>query len=102
MPSLPGIISWIPNIQESTVIFNWDAYYLPDCPAVHYNILTSNCGSCPTTTNHTNATCTDVPIDGSVCIFAIQTVICGTITRELSREVLPFSSTIPGQLLLLL
>ncbi|MCG8621319.1 MAG: hypothetical protein MJE68_04850, partial [Proteobacteria bacterium] len=48
----------------------------------------SNCGSCPTTTNHTNVTCTDRPTDGSVCAFAIQPVVCSKITGELSHQVL--------------
>ena len=41
-----------------------------------YNILASNCGSCPTTTNHTNVTCTDIPTNGSTCTLAVQTVVC--------------------------
>ena len=41
-----------------------------------YNILASNCGSCPTTTNHTSVTCTDIPTNDSTCTFAIQTVVC--------------------------
>ena len=53
----------------------------------HYNILASNCGSCPTTTNHTNVTCTDVPTNNSVCIFIIQTVVCGNITGQLSYPI---------------
>ena len=56
----------------------------PDCPAVSYNILASNCGSCPTTTNHTNATCADVPINGSTCEFAVQTVVCGNTSGNYS------------------
>ena len=56
--------------------FSWTRAFT-DCSSVHYNILASNCGSCPTTINHTNVTCTDAPTNGGVCIFAIQTVICG-------------------------
>ena len=41
-----------------------------------YDILASNCGSCPNTTNHTSVTCTDIPINGSTCTLAIQTVVC--------------------------
>ena len=41
-----------------------------------YNILASNCGSCPTTTNYTAVTCTDVPANGSTCTLAVQTVVC--------------------------
>ena len=53
----------------------------PDCAAIHYNIEASNCGSCPTTTNHTNVTCSDVH-NNSVCTFAIQNVVCGNISGD--------------------
>ena len=46
---------------------------------VHYSILASNCGSCPTTTNHTTATCTDIPDNGSTCKFTVQPVVCGDV-----------------------
>ena len=64
------------NFVSRHLTFSWSPV-APDCPAVHYNILASNCGSCPTTTNHTNVTCTDIYVqtDGSTCIFALQTVI---------------------------
>ena len=58
--------------------FSWSPV-APECPGIYYNILASNCGSCPTTTNHTTVTCTDVPTDGQVCTFATQNVICGKI-----------------------
>jgi hypothetical protein len=41
-----------------------------------YNILASNCGSCPTATNHTYITCTDLPTNGTTCTLAIQTMVC--------------------------
>ena len=66
--------------------FNWSSIS-PDCPAIYYNILASSCGSCPTTTNHTTVTCTDVPTSDSACTFALQTVICGNITSNRSVPV---------------
>ena len=71
-----------PNISEHVnhrlrvFTFTWNVASFWDCPAIHYNILASNCGSCPTTTNHTNAICTDVPVN-DVCTFAVQIVVCG-------------------------
>ena len=60
--------------------FSW-SIVSTDCVAlIHYNIQASNCGSCPTITNHTNATCTEVPTNVTTCMFAIQTVVCGNIT----------------------
>ena len=83
-----------PNIQISDVdfslrelTFSWSPV-APDCPAIHYNILASNCGSCPSTTNTTTVTCTHVPTIGSTsCNFAIQTVVCGNITGNISDPV---------------
>ena len=68
--------------------FAWSRV-LPDCSAIHYNIKASNCGSCPTTTNHvhTNVTCNDVPTNGSVCTFAVQTVLCGNVIGNKSNSV---------------
>ena len=67
-------------INAKQVTFNWSPV-APDCP-VHYTILSSNCGSCPTTTTNTTVTCTDLPSDGGVCTFAVQTVPCGLISGE--------------------
>ena len=58
------------------ISFSWSPV-VPDCPAIHYNILATNCGSCPTSTNHTTVTCTDIPYDNSIilCNFVVQTVM---------------------------
>ena len=67
------------------ITFSWSPV-APDCPTtIHYNILASNCGSCPTTTNHTNVTCTGIPSNDSLCNFSIQTVVCGNITGNWSK-----------------
>ena len=73
------------NFSPRQLTFSWSPV-APDCPAIHYNILASNCGSCPTTTNHTNVTCTDVPTNGT-CIFAAQTVVCGNIAGDTSYPI---------------
>ena len=67
------------------IIFTWSP--ISQCPDIHYNILASNCGNCPTISNHTNVTCTDVPIDSSVCLLAVQTVICENITGNVSDTI---------------
>ena len=62
-------------------MFGWSPV-APDHSDFHYDIITSNCGSCPNTTTNTTAICTDVPTDGSVCTLAIQTVACGNIMGD--------------------
>jgi hypothetical protein len=74
------------DFSQRELTFSWSPV-APDCPAVHYNILASNCGSCPTTTNHTNVTCTDVQRKGGLCIFALQTVVCGNIIGNTSDPI---------------
>ena len=56
--------------SEKRIVFTWSQ---PCAAAIldHYNIR-SNCGSCPTTTNHTTATCTDVPTEVDYCLFVIS------------------------------
>ena len=61
---------------------------------VHYNILSSKCGSCPTTTTNTTVTCTDVPTDGSVCTFAVETAVCGNITCSEEWEISVINKTL--------
>ena len=81
------------DVGSRQLTFGWSRSLVdPDCPAIHYNIQSSNCGSCPTTTNHTNVTCTDVLTNGNdiqnmLCIFAIQTVVCGNISGNASDRV---------------
>ena len=73
--------------QSVTLTFLWNILVL-GCHSVIYNVKSSNCGSCPATTQYTNVTCTDVPTDGSTCTFAVQTVVCGNTTGN-TRIVLP-------------
>ena len=73
------------NFGPKETTFSWSPV-APDCPFIHYNILASNCGSCPTITSHTNVTCTYLPSDDSMCSFAIQTVVCGNITGNWSKS----------------
>ena len=78
------------NYSSREVTFSWSPVD-PDCPAISYNILSSNCGSCPTTTNHTNVTCTDVFVPtGNMCTFAVQTVSdrCGKIVGNTTNPIL--------------
>ena len=85
-PSAPPEILYMSNADfvSRKLIFSWST----DCGAeLHYNILASNCGSCPTTTNHTNVTCTSAETNGSLCTFAVQTVACGNITGQLSNTI---------------
>ena len=67
--------------------FAWSPAVSYNCSAFHYNIQASNCASCPTTTNHTNVTCTNIPTAGSMCTFAVWTVVCGNITGSVNSSI---------------
>ena len=85
------------DFTSRRVTFNWSKA-VTECPdrAIHYNILASNCGSCPTTTNHTSVTCTNVQTNGSTCTFAVQTVVCGFIAGNDSNTIILHLES-PGQ-----
>ena len=80
------------NFALKVFTFSWNPA-TSDCSAIHYNILASNCGSCPTITNHTNVTCTDVLTDGNTCRFAIQGVACGNINGTRSNYINVFTES---------
>ena len=73
------------NFGSRQLTFSWSPVAL-ECPVVQYVINQSNCGSCSTITNHTSATCIDVPTNKSACTFAIQTVICGDMVGDTSNS----------------
>ena len=52
-------------------VFSWDEVDT-DCEVVHYRIIASNCGRCPTSTAHTTVVCTDIPTNGNNCTFAVH------------------------------
>ncbi len=83
MPPIGDII-W--TATDSLLTFDWSVSAASDCPDIQYNILASNCGSCPTTTNHTNVTCTNVPTKDT-CTFAIWRVVCGNVTEKTNNTV---------------
>ena len=78
-------------VEESPnhIRFNW-SHILFICPLLHYRIVASNCGQCPTATVNTTATCrrnymqvmNNVP-----CSFAVQTVACGDTAGDVSMAV---------------
>lgn len=81
---LPLNIIGVPNAESQTIVFSWSQIpLLSECQMlVHYNILASKCGTCPTTTTLTSVICTDTPTDGGVCTFAVEVVVCETISGE--------------------
>ena len=91
--SPPGNVR-ISNVDISLrqLRFDWNPVG-SNCPAIHYKINASNCGSCPAITNHTNATCTGITImtlhhHSTKCTFAVQTVICGNLPGDISNQLL--------------
>ena len=74
-PKFNIIYTSLVDAVSKQITFTWSPVY-PECPAIHYNILASNCGHCPTTTNHTNVTCSDA-LTRAMCTFAVQALNCG-------------------------
>ena len=68
-------------INNHQINFTWNE---PDtnCSAIHYNIISQNCGTCPNKTVSSTASCSDVAANQTAitCSFAVQTVVCGNMT----------------------
>ena len=78
-------------VESRQIIFTWSPV-TPECTTIQYNILASNCGRCPTATNHTTVTCTDVPTtdeidNATACTFAVQAINCEIIMGKLSDPI---------------
>lgn len=76
------------HVQPGQLTFNWTSVDA-QCDTVSYNIISSNCGRCPTATANTTVTCTDIVIVASmqVCTFIVQTVVCGNLTGNRSYPI---------------
>ena len=75
--------------NASQLVFQWESVE-PSCEAIHYFINASNCGHCPNVTNNTTVTCTGfflLDMYDQVCLLSVQTVVCGSITGNESRNV---------------
>ena len=93
LPPSPSTIyaSLIDTISKQ-ITFTWSSV-TPECLTTQYNILSSNCGSCPTTTNHTTVICTDVPTaadNNSACKFSVQAINCNFIIGKFSDPITVF------------
>ena len=69
---------YLSDVQKGNLVFSWtpvafDAY----CSSMRY-IITSDCGTCPTFTNMTTATCSDVQLttNAVTCHFRVSSDIC--------------------------
>ena len=72
------------NVKPKQLTFAWNdsenvqqTHTFSDTDSIVYNIIASNCGTCPNSTTSLSATCVDFTADGGVCSFALQAVVCG-------------------------
>lgn len=76
-------------LEEDTVsgsiTFNWSSVK-DNCPALLYDLISINCGSCPDISINNEATCHNISV-GNVCTFAVNTLACETIMGDPSSSV---------------
>ena len=84
MVSSPNNIRLI-DVKTNRLTFTWNdsvnlqqTHTFSDTDSIVYNIIASNCGTCPNSTSSLSAiyTCVDFIADGRVCSFALQAVVC--------------------------
>ena len=76
------------SVGSRTLTFSWNPVN-SSCHALScmYSINSVNCGVCPTITIDTSAICVSVSVDGSVCLFQVQTTVCNNNHGPLSTGV---------------
>ena len=76
----PEEITW-KRITSDKINFQWSPVN-SICSNVKYNVLTSNCGTCPNTTASTTITCNNaIESDIIECRVYVQTVVCGNVGK---------------------
>ena len=82
----PSDISW-ERLGAEQLMFSWSPV-VSNCVSISYNILDSHCGVCPNSTVDTNITCNNVSTRHlSMCMLAVQTIVCGNISGKWSTRV---------------
>ena len=75
------------DIGEGQVTFNWSS----PCPSIDY-VITSDCGTCPASTNTTSVTCSGLQLptqaDGVVCSISISSRACDVIGNSSTPGIL--------------
>lgn len=74
------------DISSIFITFSWSAV-ASDCRNIKYNLHAENCGICPIATVHTAVSCNNPVIDGRVCHFRAESVICGITAEDFSNLV---------------
>ena len=79
------------SARQRTLTFNWRAS-IQNCTSISYAITSTNCGSCPPTTNTTCVTCDDVQLsrDESNCTFRVHSIVCAIMSRASNPVVVAF------------
>ena len=61
---------------------------MSDCRNIKYNLHAEGCGIiCPIATGHTAVSCSNPIIDGRICRFRAESVICGVTAEDFSNVV---------------
>lgn len=79
------------EVDKHQLAFFWTPVSY-DCHYLHYNIISSNCGDCPTESSSSSVTCRNVSVTKSlhyddICTFAVQPVVCNNIRGSTSRPI---------------
>ena len=71
---------YLADVQLGKLIFIWSSVLSNNCSVLHYS-TDSDCGTCPTVTNMTTATCSDLPLttNAVTCHFRVSSHACGLV-----------------------
>ena len=68
---------YLADVQPGKLVFNWSSVTSRNCGILQYGIA-SDCGTCPTFTNMTTATCSDLQLttNSASCNFRVSSHAC--------------------------
>ena len=89
-PAPPPTEIHLIDITQTYLLFHWNQISWAgsgSCSSLIYNIIASNCGTCPNSTTSLFATCTNMTINGEICSFAVETEVCGNIIGQRNNSI---------------
>ena len=85
---------YVADARTGTLVFNWTPVISNCSTAFLQYSITSDCGACPTVTNLTTATCSDLQLSTNavMCQFSVSSHACGLVGNSSS----PTAVTLKG------
>ena len=69
------------SVSSRQLNFGWSLID-GNCPGIVYHINATQCGQCPSSTNETFISCIAENTNDDICLFTVQSEVCGHISSS--------------------